>query len=790
MLDLKAQLGDYLDHVVERIDVDDIFDELVGVPPVQPVQPRGPRRTVPQWVYGVAAAAAVLLFVGGVAWLVRSGAPIDPVDQPTVTTEAPTTTVAPPTTDALAPEPSVTIESIDWTPIESGVPGSPFGRLISDGHSLYTLVEDGSEAELWASDEGIAWRRLAAVPFSNIEAVRDGKVLGVDADYSGPPTAVAVYTVDADGTITESSLTPTIPDNHVRFARDFSVTGAFLGQDGVSVRVAYTISLPLVFAFGLGFSEEDLPAGWVEEGEEEAMLAPLLGLSTDEYLQQYSGGFESETTVGAIGIGDTPDVVVDLSALGLTGSDLMDEHPAIYVSSNGTDWEQVEPGTAQIRPAFTIDGGLVAEAFEVTDDLNRVCAVSVSPDGVEWTPVEVRGASCGDAELIPWNGQALWMKENGREVWVITVEGATQLDTADISIDRDSLEFTDGRTLRAGAAGIAFLTDFREGGTPEPHSPAAIVVSADGKTWTRLTLPDEIADGDIYEMAVGADGVILIDQNGEAWSGVFVTTPTTVASNTTAAPPTSTDTETVSSATGAVAETLAMLDIAFEQDELHDSHGGEIKADLEYVYSYLADVTESGRWPEPEFDTSSLGVESVLTEVDPVAFLESDSGYAEFMSPPSSSSGEVRMVPFVAVAKLEGTTDPLVFMIVLAFKGDIVDVDWMLFNLQRGSGDGSLGADVLGVPNIILVDDDGPGPVTIGGLPPEASVIATTFLDGTKVWQRPVSGIAIFDDPDRHCDTAPQECEVEYTVLNAAGDELLRIVFVASDPNGFRVVSP
>ena len=83
MLDLKAQLGDYLDHVVERIDVDDIFDELVGVPPVQPVQPRVPRRTVPQWVYGVAAAAAVLIFVGGMAWLVRSGAPIDPVDQPT-----------------------------------------------------------------------------------------------------------------------------------------------------------------------------------------------------------------------------------------------------------------------------------------------------------------------------------------------------------------------------------------------------------------------------------------------------------------------------------------------------------------------------------------------------------------------------------------------------------------------------------------------------------------------------------------------------------------------------------
>jgi hypothetical protein len=320
------------------------------------------------------------------------------------------------------------------------------------------------------------------------------------------------------------------------------------------------------------------------------------------------------------------------------------------------------------------------------------------------------------------------------------------------------------------------------------------VVSADGKTWTRLTLPDEIADGDIYEMAVGADGVILIDQNGEAWSGVFVTTPTTVASNTTAAPPTSTDTETVSSATGAVAETLAMLDIAFEQDEVHSWYESDIKADLEYVYSYLADATESGRWPEPEFDTSSLGVESVLTEVDPVAFLRTLIRGPEFMSPPSSDSGGVPMVPFVAGAKLEGTTDAVVFTIVLAFKDDIVDVQWRLLSDPWMSQIGPVGPDDLS--NIILVhgSEGGPKPVTIGGLPPEASVIATTFRDGTKVWQRPVSGLAIFDDPDRHCvdmDTAPQECEGEYTVLNAAGDELLRIVFVADpEPFQFRVVWP
>jgi len=258
------------------------------------------------------------------------------------------------------------------------------------------------------------------------------------------------------------------------------------------------------------------------------------------------------------------------------------------------------------------------------------------------------------------------------------------------------------------------------------------------------------------------------------------------ATTTTAAPSTSTDTdtETVSSASGAVAETLAMLDIAFEQDSVYSKYGIEIKADLEYVYNYLTGVTESDRWPEPEFDTSSLGDESILTEIDPVAFLDSRIDGREFMGPPSSNNGGVPMVPFVAGARLEGTTDVAVFTIVLAFKDDIVDVQWRLFSdsetpqtnaSSQSSPPG--GYDHLEVPNVILVHGSDRGPLIIGGLPPEASVIATTFRDGTKVWQHPVSGLAIFDDPERACvETATQECDGEYTVLNAAGDELLRIV--------------
>jgi len=253
---------------------------------------------------------------------------------------------------------------------------------------------------------------------------------------------------------------------------------------------------------------------------------------------------------------------------------------------------------------------------------------------------------------------------------------------------------------------------------------------------------------------------------------------------------------TVTSNIGVVAETLEMLDIALEQEEVRGIYGGDVRAQLEYVYSYLAGMTGSAGWPEPAFDTSLLGVESVLTEVDPGPSL-----LDLVSSPPSSGSGGVPMNPFVAAARLEGTTVDAAFGIVLAFKDDIVDVQWRLGSQRQGSRamSGSQ-SDRIGIPpNIIMVQGPRSGsylPVVIGGLPLEASVVTTTFSDGAKVWQRPFSGMAIFDDPNKQCVPVPEfpvplSCEFEYTVYDADGDEIFRIV---SDPDRepffFRLDSP
>jgi hypothetical protein len=82
MSDLKTQLGDYFENVVERLDVEDIFEQQVDGSRVQPVQPRTPPRRFPGWVYGVAAAVAILL-VGVVGLLVGNGSNV--AENPTST---------------------------------------------------------------------------------------------------------------------------------------------------------------------------------------------------------------------------------------------------------------------------------------------------------------------------------------------------------------------------------------------------------------------------------------------------------------------------------------------------------------------------------------------------------------------------------------------------------------------------------------------------------------------------------------------------------------------------------
>ena len=152
------------------------------------------------------------------------------------------------------------------------------------------------------------------------------------------------------------------------------------------------------------------------------------------------------------------------------------------------------------------------------------------------------------------------------------------------------------------------------------------------------------------------------------------------------------------------------------------------------------------------------------------------------------------VVPFIGGARVPESDELWVYGIVLDFHDGVVDVRWRLLSEDGASYNfGPRGPTEEWTNNILLVNgtDNPSEPVTIAGLPPEASVVSTTFADGTAIWQRPANGIVIFNDPERRCVTGQdaEACEGEFLVLDEAGQELMRITFIPVDdfPWGFRV---
>jgi hypothetical protein len=243
------------------------------------------------------------------------------------------------------------------------------------------------------------------------------------------------------------------------------------------------------------------------------------------------------------------------------------------------------------------------------------------------------------------------------------------------------------------------------------------------------------------------------------------------------------------------------LDDALAQAPVYHRYGYEVTAELEYLDGYIESLAESSLWPKPEFDTSALGVESVLIELPPSALTSVP------RTIPSLTEDDQPVIeqPLVAGAQLSGTEHAATFFIGIGFKDGTVSPIWRLLftpSYTQGTVFEEYGGmqwhdmDDQDPPHIILMTGGWSEefPTVIGGLPPEASVVATTLGDGTRVWQRPISGIAIFLDPSPQCvpsDGTPL-CSAEFIVLNANGNEILRLTWADGDlhPIGFTVTGP
>lgn len=280
--------------------------------------------------------------------------------------------------------------------------------------------------------------------------------------------------------------------------------------------------------------------------------------------------------------------------------------------------------------------------------------------------------------------------------------------------------------------------------------------------------------------------------------GVALLTPFSGASEPTDEPTTTTEPpNTTVSVPPELAETLRLLDDTLADAPVyHALFGTEITTQLRFLQGYLQDVARSSFSPQPVFDTSSLGVELTLIELRPSTL---------------SSLPGADAYPFVAGAQLEGTGHVVISEIGISFKNGKAETQCGLSHavIYKGilspGGGGAAGGGCgphnhdwgeTNTPNIVSMGGgwSSLSPIVIAGLPPEASVVATTLADGTRVWQRPHLGMAIFVEPDPECtpsDGSPL-CDIEVTVLNAEGVEILRIKSADGDvhPIGFTVTWP
>lgn len=143
MRDLKDQLRDYLDNVVERLEAPDTNEPRLRSLLGRYGQPRINRRRPPAWAYGLAAAAATLLLVGVGAWVIRNA----DGQTPSTLLKQPATLVYP------------TLDDFEFIPADSegrlGI--QPFLRppgILNNGTSFLTESKDGTD---WVSPDGVTW---------------------------------------------------------------------------------------------------------------------------------------------------------------------------------------------------------------------------------------------------------------------------------------------------------------------------------------------------------------------------------------------------------------------------------------------------------------------------------------------------------------------------------------------------------------------------------------------------------------------------------------------------------
>jgi hypothetical protein len=332
-----------------------------------------------RWAIALAAAAVVLVLVGGAALLFRGDGGVTPV-----VTEPPPT--SPDVTGPPPIEPPV-VSAERWQLVGTSVIQSAVGLLDVErtGSGLVAvgfdpgvdLLQDGV---VLVSEDGFNWSRLA----ENDPALTAGTTL-IEQVVEGGPGLVAVGG-SCENDACESGLYPTV----------------WTSTDGTAwTRISPGPAdnpRPGGFAALTVTSHGYIAAGAIDEPVGDASVSlPAIWLSPDaaDWSRVWEGETSGDASAGISGLAEGPDGVV--VAVGSAPNDAGDPAGAVWVSSDGRTWERIDPNA----PVFATEASIRSNVLmlDVTWGPNGFVAVGTdggdrpaiwnSPDGRAWTRIDL-----------------------------------------------------------------------------------------------------------------------------------------------------------------------------------------------------------------------------------------------------------------------------------------------------------------------------------------------------------------------------------------------------------------
>jgi hypothetical protein len=466
MSDLSTQLREYgrqLDEAATPLA--DSIDAMAT---------RRPRQLARPWTVVAVAAALTIAVIGGLALLLGADTSTQPfVDQ---TEDVPPTT-AEEQTQLIGTEPW------DLRPLAEPPPMGVLDDLWtgSDGR-LYASGDTGT----WVSSDGESWQQAAAVPSGRQSALFNNTFAHV--------TEAGILRVTLDG---EQWVSPDLPPDVL--ATNEAITLHYSAEDVAVGPLGMVVQ---------GFATSNADPAAVEAAY------PELGPITKVYRVAPCGpdgeplpcDLDDDDALWVTVAGEETLQDVSLSGMGLTKADVWRAYRVIWFSADGIAFETVEHRVVSETGYGPDPSGLVAteSGFAMIDG-----GVWTSPDGVGWVEEAAPPYDISDLFTV---GSRVFGYTHLDEVVEFHADGSWTLEAGTASIDRTGLDHLaieaigDHAYVAVGYHEVLFPDIAGD----EPLSTARVIgISADGISWTTVSLESALGSSGAVEVAMAGDYVVV-----------------------------------------------------------------------------------------------------------------------------------------------------------------------------------------------------------------------------------------------------------------------------------------